>query len=463
MMQLLRRRLGVADDRGAGTVEYLGVILLVVAVVASLLMSATPVGQNIAAKICEALGTTCGTPAGSDVTAGPKPQPTDPCTVSSSTQTGEAGVEIAFVDLGAGGTLIVEKLSDGTWDVTRINAGKAGVKADLVAAKGSFTLGGKEIGLGGEVGVSAALAGEGGSTYSFANEQSRDEFISWAQREWGRQALKTQGVLGWAAALANGWFDKYSPPEPTKTYFEGGFEASGSAEASAGIGLAEASLGVSIDSGRYLGASYDDKGSTTVYSKVDVGAALEGKIGIGLGDLDADPQHAEKSGSLGGTLATNLESTLGTEFDKDGRLTNVELTMAAGPGVASALGKALGGAEVSLSDSMTATAKIPVTDANRSQILALVAGVGLTSAMSGGASQSASVLGLIDYAKGQGGDLTTQTVSTSPTVGVGADLKLKVATIGIGLNGKYEGVSTSNTGAQYWDGTSWQDWTACTG
>lgn len=464
MMHLIRRRLGVADDKGAGAVEYLGAILLVSAVVASLLMSATPIGQSIAAKICEAVGATCGATAGTgDDASGPKPQPTDPCTVSSSSQTAAVGIEIAFVDLGAGGTLVVEQLSDGTWNVTRINAGKAGVKADLVAAKGKVTIGGKEFGVGGEVGVSAALAGEGGETYSFKNEQSRDEFVSWAEREWGRQALKSQGFLGWGAALVGGWFDKYSPPAPTKTYFQGGLEASGSAEASAGIGIAEASLGLTLDSGQYLGASFDDKGSTTVYSKVDVGAALEGKIGIGFGDMDTKPEDGAAGGGVGGTLKTNLESTLGTEFDKNGNLTNVELSMAAGPGAATLLSKALGGADVTLTDSMTATAKIPVTDANRADILALVAGAGISSATSNGATQTASVLGLIEYAKGQGGDLTSQTTSTGATTGAGLDLKLKVATIGIGLNGKYEGVSTSNTGAQYWDGTSWQDWTACAG
>lgn len=462
MLTRLRRRHTLDDDRGAGSAEYLGVILLVIAVVGSLLLSATPIGQTIAAKLCAAFDASCGGTADGDGSGKPKAEPADPCTISTDSSTAKAGIEIAFVDLGAGGTLVVEKLSDGTWNVTRINSGKLGVKADLVAAKGKVTIGGTEFGIGGEISAAAALAGEGGSTYSFKDPASRDEFVSWAQREWGREALRSTGPVGWGAAMVGGWFDRYSPPAPTTTYFQAGIEGNLSAQGSLGIGFAEAAIGASLDSSNVLGMSRDDKGSSTVYSKVDIAAALEGKIGIGLSSGPED--DADSFGTdIGGTLATNLGSTLGLTFDSSGALAGVELAMSAGPGAANILGEALGGVEVAAGDSLDATATIPVTDANRAEILALVAGVGITSATTHGGTQTASVLGLIEYAKGRGGDLTSQTVSTGATTGIGAEGKLKAATIGIGLNGEYSGVSTSSASAQYWDGTSWQEWTACTG
>ena len=50
-------------DRGAASLEYAGALLVVVLVIASLITFATPIGAQIQAKICQALGANCGTAA----------------------------------------------------------------------------------------------------------------------------------------------------------------------------------------------------------------------------------------------------------------------------------------------------------------------------------------------------------------------------------------------------------------
>jgi hypothetical protein len=66
------RRAAASRDEGAGSVEYLGATMFVAVIIMSLLMPATPLGNQIAAKLCAAFGTTCGSDtAGPAVTDGP--------------------------------------------------------------------------------------------------------------------------------------------------------------------------------------------------------------------------------------------------------------------------------------------------------------------------------------------------------------------------------------------------------
>lgn len=59
----VRAAVGADRDRGAASLEYAGFLFVVVLVVGSLITSATPIGQAIAQKICEALGASCGSSA----------------------------------------------------------------------------------------------------------------------------------------------------------------------------------------------------------------------------------------------------------------------------------------------------------------------------------------------------------------------------------------------------------------
>jgi hypothetical protein len=53
-------RRGRTDDTGAASLEYTGMIAVVVMLVGSIVLSATPIGSAIKSKICQAVGASCG-------------------------------------------------------------------------------------------------------------------------------------------------------------------------------------------------------------------------------------------------------------------------------------------------------------------------------------------------------------------------------------------------------------------
>ena len=125
---LLRRPTG---DDGAGSVEYIGAILVVGALILSLVMGSTPVGALIAEKLCDAFGTSC---AAGERDADGDRVPDQACTLGEDSENINANVTIAFIDLGADGTMTIEKMSDGTYKVTV--GGEAGAAA--VASAGEI-------------------------------------------------------------------------------------------------------------------------------------------------------------------------------------------------------------------------------------------------------------------------------------------------------------------------------------
>ncbi len=109
-MQGTRGRRHVDGEAGVGAVEYIGVIVVVVALVGSLLVAVTPVGQAIAAKLCEAFGATCG--AVTSAERAPEDYvPPEPCVVSSHGR--ENGANVSFVVTIEGGeTFYVDSVDE---------------------------------------------------------------------------------------------------------------------------------------------------------------------------------------------------------------------------------------------------------------------------------------------------------------------------------------------------------------
>lgn len=174
------QRAVASRDEGAGSVEYLGATMFVVVIVMSLLMIATPLGNQIAAKLCSAFGTTCGSDtAGPPVTDGP---PEGPCTVQQDGTHLEAGVSVSFISLGSSGDMSVEQLSDGTYRVTV--GGELGADASLSAgeAQGKLFIGeyGGEVGA--EASVAAGVFAGAGVEYTFDSKADADEFTGWVER-----------------------------------------------------------------------------------------------------------------------------------------------------------------------------------------------------------------------------------------------------------------------------------------
>lgn len=150
-----RRRPRTGDDTGAASLEYVGVLFVVVLVVGSLLVSATPIGAAIAARICAAFGAVCGSGAAEQRAADLKVK----CTVARTNR--ELGYNVAVT--GYRGERLdtdgITAFGDGTALVSLSQGAGAGVD-------GSSSLGGK----GAELKAKATVNGDLGHVYSFPDD-----------------------------------------------------------------------------------------------------------------------------------------------------------------------------------------------------------------------------------------------------------------------------------------------------
>ncbi|WP_102509412.1 hypothetical protein [Sanguibacter massiliensis] len=451
------RRLAVARDRGndhgAGSAEYLGVILLVVAIVGSLLLSATPIGSAIAARLCEAFGTTCGT-ASEDPTASRKPE--GPCVVDTSTETRSLGVT-AVIDLDAGGQLITEKLSDGTTRVTLQGEGSAGIG---VGVGGSIEVTVDDFVYGGSAQASASAAAlvAGGTTWEFPRGQEGDasKLTSFLQRQLDNSTTPVVGPIrgAWDAVFG----DRYVPPAPTSYFGQVGVDGSASASASA-LSTGPTSAGAEAEAAVALGAKVDVRtGATTLYYS----ATLEGSAQAGSKQLTSSGD-ASASGELHTIIAVTLDPS-------GAYMTNVSIE-----------GTAFGEADASWSNVFGAnhdpsarggvqyTAGVNLTDRESASIAADVLrsqGIPVpdtewTPRGNTGVGQIDAFTTFVDAAKERGTvSRLTQTGDSSTPFAINASGK-----VGIEAGLRYENSSTRRTtdGAEYFDGTQWVPWTECVG
>lgn len=406
----------LSGDRGAGTVEYLGGILFVGLLLSSLIMVATPIGGQIAARLCEAVGTSC--PAAPIVaTEGPKAAPIRPCTSQSDSGSVSFGLDIAFVKLGSGGEMTTERMSDGTYKVTL--GGDVGAAAALSAGevKGSLEIGDYGGSLGAGADVQAGVFAGAGAEYQFDTKEQADEFADYVERMLIKEGVK--GVAGSAPLTGPavgvdvaGWlFDKvtgysYTPPSPNASYFEGGISAGGSATA----GVAVAGGNASIEGENALGFKIDhDTGDRTLYNRVTLDGVATADGSMALTQLAGFP----------------LQGT-------DGK-----------------------GVRVS--------AQAPVTDANRSQVVAALGGLGVLAVQPGGpaVAQSTAVLAIMGQARSNG-DITAEVLDVNSSNLLSFALGLKAPAIGgLGIGMTSNTSSQTTTDAYFLGNNGWEDWTAC--
>lgn len=453
-------RVRVRGDDGAATVEYAGVILLVVAVILSLVVAATPVGAALAARLCEAFGTSCATASGPVDEDGDR-LPEGPCTVRTDTEDMNGKVSIAFIDLGTEGTMAVERMSDDTYRVTV--SGQGGIDAVLSAgeAKGGLQIGDYGGSLELSASVSAGLFAGTGLQYEFGSEGEVEEFVGHVHRELVKQGAA--GVLGSSnpaigfGAEAAGWlFDRitgydYQPPSPSSTYFEGG--VAGNASASAGAVLAGGSG--SLDVTRALGFSIDNETQdVTMYSRVTLDA--EAAVQLGLSSSDGD--WGQGAGGSAG-----IELVVSTTVNESGDVTGVSFDGAATAEGSMALTQLAGfPLDGSGGKGVQMSASFDVTEANRGRVLTALAGLGVLSASTGGAVGPEVAIPAILAEARSSGDITAQLLDVSNQNLVDAALSLKAPAVG-GL-GFELGASTSSretTEAFYLGRSGWKDWEAC--
>jgi hypothetical protein len=454
------RRTAASRDEGAGSVEYLGATMFVVLIVMSLLMIATPLGNQIAAKLCSAFGTTCGSDtAGPPVTDGP---PEGPCTVQQDGTHLEAGVSVSFISLGSSGDMSVEQLSDGTYRVTV--GGELGADASLSAgeAQGKLFIGeyGGEIGA--EASVAAGVFAGAGVEYTFGSKADADEFTGWVERSVAKEGAESVSgalvpgagvsveVLSWLWDKVTGY--DYVPPAPDASYYEGGISANGSASA----GGIVAGGSATADYQNALGVKFDHiTGSTTIYNRVSLDA--EAAVQLGLSSTDGN-------WGAGGAGSAGIEMVVATTMDEDFQITGVSYDGAATAEGAGSL-TALAGIPIQGGDGkgVQLSASFDVTDANRTLVTAALASIGAVAAVPGGSTMAQAVaVPLIFQQATDNGHVTAQFLDVNSSNLVDAALGLEAPAIG-GLSFALGASTSSETsaGAYYLGDNGWQEWTAC--
>jgi hypothetical protein len=298
------RRLGgrLRGDTGQGTLEYVGVAVLMAVVFAVIGGSAL----GLDTKMAQALGRAICTITNGDCSA---TQATDletrlpDCEVYSEDYAVQGEVTVFSVNLGGNGKLALREVigADGskTYLVDQQIGGDLGAHV-MVGEEGKFGLG---EGLGAQ--AKAGLTGKGSRTFAFDDEKDARAFIEASATEIGKQGLEHSLPPG-IGALAKWGADKltgtsYHEPEqgPQEYFFEGGAKISGSADAEAGL-----EAGVGAEGSQVLGVKVT-KGQDGAPDRQTVYVKGNSKLNGELGILGQGPSGAFEGESVVGITFEN--------------------------------------------------------------------------------------------------------------------------------------------------------------
>lgn len=320
MMRLLRPRR--RDERGQGSLEHLGAYILVSIIVGALVTTVVTInpriGEWIVYEACKVVqlggGGEC-TPPDPPRTAEDR-VPEAPCTLDADTYNVSAQVSVV-VTVKKGWVYITERLSDGTYRVTRIREDALGISFGP-GFDASVTIDGKKYGIVGNVSADALLAAKQGSTW-YANSQSEaDQIIEDSLKE---EVIDTTvggpplvgDLLSWGAKKIVG-----EPPKPDETYVEAGVQLS--AEAAVSNVLFQGQGNVAAEG--YAGFKETPDGYT-VYIKGKANASLSmGGIWGPSDDPSAGAEfiyeaHYDRNWNPTGLTMTTATYAQGSDYDED--------------------------------------------------------------------------------------------------------------------------------------------------
>lgn len=229
--------------RGQGTIEYLGIVLLVALVGAAAATVAAAGGRDIARAVPrEVIRALC------LVRGGDCDRDRQACPIRSDTVRAGATLRIAFVRLGRHHALVEERRSDGTVALTLLEERAGGLEA-ATGARAALRLGASEIAVGGGARAAALVRAGRGSTWVAPDAAAADAL---------RSRLRAHFRAAPARDLAPGFLaERVLPalPAPAQTFGDTSLEASAGASLSRGAGTLALGLtatdlaGVRIDHG----------------------------------------------------------------------------------------------------------------------------------------------------------------------------------------------------------------------
>lgn len=451
----MRARGQDCSDEGAGSVEYIALLLVVLALLSSIAAAFTSIGDVFYVKVCEVFGGDC--PSAEEIASDADQKPDVPCSTSTQQKNVQGKVSVAVLDAGAGGRIVIEEMSDGEYRVTLFDTSMAGFSVGA-ASGGELRVG--ETGGGGlmyAAEASGALNVGSGREYRLGSQGEVDDFVAWAYEDIAARTVKKATsknlvttplglVVDIGRAVAG---SDYDPPSPVATYAEGSvtLDIGGKVQAltggaSAGV-LAAQTVGYRQDA---------ITGEKTIYSQVDVGAAF------GCSD-----------GSVNGSHGTNRSMLVEMTMDRDNTLVRVGI---AGTLNADGLVDLTGAPwEGSGEGDVSISASFDVTDENRLDTYAAlhsmeVVKVDLATVAPSGANPSwvvnhgAAAPWIVTQAL-NGGSVTAQEVSRTSENIVSGRIAAEVQKVGVGADLNVTASEVTSRNAWYLGDHGWHEWMEC--
>lgn len=317
------------DERGQGTVEHLGAIVVAVGIIVALIttmIAANPqIGESIVYEACKIVqkagGGEC-TPPNPPRTAEDR-VPHDPCTENSDTYNASAQLSVV-VTIRKGWVYLTEELSDGTYRVTRVRENSVGTGFGP-GFDASVTIDGKKYGIVGNVSADALIAGNLGATWYADSESEAAKIVEDSLKE--EVVDTTVGSPPLIGGLLSGAVKHFTggPPKPDETYAEGGVQIQ--AEAAASNVLFQGQVNASMEG---YGGFKETPDGYTVYIKGKTDASLSmGGIWGASDDPAAGAEfvyeaHYDKNWNPKGLTMTTATYADGSTYDEDDTRTVTE-------------------------------------------------------------------------------------------------------------------------------------------
>lgn len=447
-------------ERGQGSLEYTGILALLVAAILALVLVSpgwgASVGSGIKAAICTVVSLATGNTCGSDGQVTSR-KPDEPCAIDKRATTFDASVTVASVKVGGGGHFLETTMSDGSVKVTVTGTAAGGGQFGIGEYAG-ITVGDTTYGEGATASVSITADAEAGNTWEFTGadaKQHADSFMTDAEKQTAQDAATSSvpllgGLVGWGLDQA---FGKWDPPAPDSSYVAVGAGVSADGKASFGTG------GVSGEAALkgLIGLRTNKNGTSVGYFEID--DELAGKAGV-LGSGGSGGAGAK------GVVAVTFDAqhhattlTLSDSIDASGGLSGVTDDTTNLVGMAQSAG--FGPAEKSASREVEATLDLtdPANDDAAAGFLSAV-GVNVLDSNNPQAYKNSYDAGkaLLQRFRDNGQITALDYYGTKDGLGAGGEGGLGIE---FGADAQYGHTGDHLNSAQYWDGTGWQTWAEC--
>ena len=303
-----RLRLATADqERGAGTLEYVGIVVLAAILVAALLLVLAnfQYRERVEQALCEI--TSLGQGDCGSVNAEERPAedyiPDDECVMTADGQAASVKAGVLLTG-GAGGDWLIETLADGTYRLTRGESVQGGVEVGI-GFDVSATVDNHAYGAGAQADASADIVFGGGEVFHAGTRDEAEAILAARNVDTVKDGVVgDSGPFRWAVDQVHDIFGDTSRENavPDEVFIEGGVELDGSA----GANLTALDVNTDAAVAQTLGERTRTDGTKTDYfaSAAELTGSLQE---ITPGEVPGSVKYGELSGTLAGKVILEVD------------------------------------------------------------------------------------------------------------------------------------------------------------